>query len=93
MGPIRRSELPWQQAYADWLARLGQSGRLSVTRPGIGLRHEAAAVANRLDGALGGPGLTLAPGQRRRTGLLDMRDEAVLRRPERFGQGRAGASA
>jgi len=34
----------------DWLARLGQSGRLSVTRPGIGLRHEAAAVANRLDG-------------------------------------------
>ncbi len=34
----------------DWLGRLGQSGRLSVARPGIGLRHEAAAVANRLDG-------------------------------------------
>src|SRR4051812_46162599 len=34
----------------DWLARLGESGRLSVTRPGIGLLHEAAAVANRLDG-------------------------------------------
>ncbi|MGU3421827.1 UbiD family decarboxylase [Methylobacterium sp. D54C] len=34
----------------DWLDRLAQSGRLSVARPGIGLRHEAAAVANRLDG-------------------------------------------
>ncbi|MGU3539874.1 UbiD family decarboxylase [Methylobacterium sp. A54F] len=34
----------------DWLDRLGGSGRLSVARPGIGLRHEAAAVANRLDG-------------------------------------------
>lgn len=35
----------------DWLDRLAESGRLSVARPGIGLRHEAAAVANRLDGA------------------------------------------
>ncbi|WP_018262293.1 UbiD family decarboxylase [Methylobacterium sp. WSM2598] len=34
----------------DWLGRLAESGRLSVARPGIGLRHEAAAVANRLDG-------------------------------------------
>ncbi|ACL59652.1 UbiD family decarboxylase [Methylobacterium nodulans] len=34
----------------DWLARLAESGRLSVTRPNIGLKHEAAAVANRLDG-------------------------------------------
>lgn len=34
----------------DWLDRLAGSGRLSVARPGIGLRHEAAAVANRLDG-------------------------------------------
>lgn len=34
----------------DWLDRLAASGRLSVARPGIGLRHEAAAVANRLDG-------------------------------------------
>ena len=34
----------------DWLDRLAQSGRLSVARPGIGLRHQAAAVANRLDG-------------------------------------------
>lgn len=33
-----------------WLDRLAGSGRLSVARPGIGLRHEAAAVANRLDG-------------------------------------------
>ncbi|WP_144759534.1 UbiD family decarboxylase [Methylobacterium dankookense] len=34
----------------DWLDRLAASGRLSVARPRIGLRHEAAAVANRLDG-------------------------------------------
>ncbi|MGV7032032.1 UbiD family decarboxylase [Methylobacterium symbioticum] len=34
----------------DWLDRLAAIGRLSVARPGIGLRHEAAAVANRLDG-------------------------------------------
>ncbi|MBB2963327.1 UbiD family decarboxylase [Methylobacterium sp. R2-1] len=33
-----------------WLDRLDGSGRLSVARPGICLRHEAAAVANRLDG-------------------------------------------
>ena len=33
-----------------WLDRLADTGRLAVTRPGIGLRHEAAAVANRLDG-------------------------------------------
>ncbi len=34
----------------DWLDRLAGTGRLAVARPGIGLRHEAAAVANRLDG-------------------------------------------
>ncbi|KAB1073733.1 UbiD family decarboxylase [Methylobacterium planeticum] len=34
----------------DWLDRLAATGRLAVARPGIGLRHEAAAVANRLDG-------------------------------------------
>ncbi len=35
----------------DWLQRLAASGRLAVARPGLGLRHETAAVANRLDGA------------------------------------------
>ncbi|WP_182179976.1 UbiD family decarboxylase [Methylobacterium radiotolerans] len=34
----------------DWLDRLAGDGRLAIARPGIGLRHEAAAVANRLDG-------------------------------------------
>ena len=34
----------------DWLDRLAQTDRLSVTRPGIHLVHELAAVANRLDG-------------------------------------------
>jgi 2,5-furandicarboxylate decarboxylase 1 len=34
----------------DWLDRLAATGRLSVMRPGIGLVHELAAVANRLDG-------------------------------------------
>ena len=33
-----------------WLQRLAGDGRLAVARPGIGLRHETAAVANRLDG-------------------------------------------
>ena len=33
-----------------WLQRLSADGRLAVARPGIGLKHEAAAVANRLDG-------------------------------------------
>ena len=35
----------------DWLDRLAETGRLAVARPGIGLRHETAAVANRLDGS------------------------------------------
>ena len=34
----------------DWLQRLATSRRLAVARPGLGLRHEAAAIANRLDG-------------------------------------------
>jgi 2,5-furandicarboxylate decarboxylase 1 len=34
----------------DWLDRLAGDGRLAIARPGIGLRHETAAVANRLDG-------------------------------------------
>ncbi len=34
----------------DWLDRLSGDGRLAIARPGIGLRHEAAAVASRLDG-------------------------------------------
>jgi 2,5-furandicarboxylate decarboxylase 1 len=33
-----------------WLDRLAATDRLSVARPGIGLVHELAAVANRLDG-------------------------------------------
>src|SRR5947209_190549 len=33
-----------------WLDRLASTNRLSVMRPGIGLVHELAAVANRLDG-------------------------------------------
>ncbi|MDQ2804712.1 MAG: hypothetical protein M3Y41_19290, partial [Pseudomonadota bacterium] len=35
----------------DWLDRLAATNRLSVMRPGIGLVHELAAVANRLDGS------------------------------------------
>jgi 2,5-furandicarboxylate decarboxylase 1 len=42
LGPVR--------TLRDWLDRLAESGRLSIARPGIGLKHEAAAVANRLDG-------------------------------------------
>ena len=34
----------------DWLDRLSSSGRLAVTRPGVDLRFELAAVAKRLDG-------------------------------------------
>lgn len=34
----------------DWLDRLASTQRLSVMRPGIGLVHEVAAIANRLDG-------------------------------------------
>jgi 2,5-furandicarboxylate decarboxylase 1 len=34
----------------EWLDRLAATNRLSVIRPGIGLVHELAAVANRLDG-------------------------------------------
>ncbi|MBV8496183.1 MAG: UbiD family decarboxylase [Gammaproteobacteria bacterium] len=34
----------------DWLDRLAATGRLSVMRPGVGLVHELAAIANRLDG-------------------------------------------
>jgi 2,5-furandicarboxylate decarboxylase 1 len=34
----------------EWLDRLAASGRLAVARPGIGLRHEGAGAANRLDG-------------------------------------------
>ena len=33
-----------------WLDRLAATGRLAVTRPGLKLKHELAAVANRLDG-------------------------------------------
>ncbi|MGC5628161.1 UbiD family decarboxylase [Georgenia sp. Z1344] len=33
-----------------WLDHLAGTDRLSVTRTGLGLRHEVAAVANRLDG-------------------------------------------
>ena len=34
----------------DWLDRLAATSRLSVARPGVGLVHELAAIANRLDG-------------------------------------------
>jgi 2,5-furandicarboxylate decarboxylase 1 len=34
----------------DWLDRLAATGRLRVIRPGVGLVHELAAIANRLDG-------------------------------------------
>ena len=33
-----------------WLERLSADGRLAVARPGVALCHEAAAIANRLDG-------------------------------------------
>jgi 3-polyprenyl-4-hydroxybenzoate decarboxylase len=34
----------------DWLDRLAATDRLTVMRPGIGLVHELAAIAKRLDG-------------------------------------------
>jgi 2,5-furandicarboxylate decarboxylase 1 len=34
----------------QWLDRLAADGRLSLARPGVALKHEAAAIANRLDG-------------------------------------------
>ena len=34
----------------DWLDHLARTDRLAVARPGIALRHQLAAVANRLDG-------------------------------------------
>ncbi len=34
----------------DWLDRLAATDRLAVARPGVGLVHQLAAVANRLDG-------------------------------------------
>lgn len=34
----------------DWLAHLAATGRLAVTRPGVSLRHEVAAIAKVLDG-------------------------------------------
>ena len=34
----------------DWLDRLAQTDRLAIARPQLGLLHELAAVANRLDG-------------------------------------------
>ena len=33
-----------------WLDRLAATDRLTVMRPGLGLKHELAAIANRLDG-------------------------------------------
>ena len=34
----------------EWLDRLAATGRLSIMRRGVGLIHELAAIANRLDG-------------------------------------------
>ena len=34
----------------DWLDRLAATDRLAVARPGAGLVHQVAAIANRLDG-------------------------------------------
>ena len=34
----------------DWLDRLASTNRLSLMRPGVGLVHELAAIAKRLDG-------------------------------------------
>lgn len=34
----------------DWLDHLAARGRLAVTRPNVGLRHNLAAIAKRLDG-------------------------------------------
>jgi 2,5-furandicarboxylate decarboxylase 1 len=33
-----------------WLAHLGKSGRVAVTRKGVRLKHQVAAIAKRLDG-------------------------------------------
>jgi 2,5-furandicarboxylate decarboxylase 1 len=35
----------------DWLDRLAATNRLAITRPGVGLVYELAAIAKRLDGA------------------------------------------
>lgn len=35
----------------DWLDRLAGTGRLAVARPGVSLRYQLAAIANRLDGS------------------------------------------
>src|SRR5689334_16861481 len=47
-GPSRPSTPVRTQR--EWLDRLAATNRLSVIRPGIGLVHQLAAVANRLDG-------------------------------------------
>jgi len=33
-----------------WLRRLAETGRLAIAKPGVGLKFELAAIANRLDG-------------------------------------------
>ena len=37
-------------ALRDWLDHLTEHGRLAVIRPNVGLKHELAAIAKRLDG-------------------------------------------
>jgi 2,5-furandicarboxylate decarboxylase 1 len=52
MKQVATSEVALKPAFSlrDWLDRLAATNRLSVTRPGVKLVHELAAVANRLDG-------------------------------------------
>lgn len=74
----------------DWLAHLHRTGRLAIARPGAGLMHEIAGIANRLDGTAatafpdaGGGGMTVV------SGLLSDRDWMA----EALGVDRAGLVA
>ncbi len=49
--PDARGQSSATPTLRDWLDRLAATKRLSLMRPGIGLVHELAAIAKRLDGA------------------------------------------
>ena len=49
-APVTGSNLQPFTTLRDWLAHLAATGRLAVTRPGVGLKHDLAAIAKVLDG-------------------------------------------
>ena len=51
VGGLAASEEPPITLLRDWLDHLQVRGRLAVAKPGCDLRHQIAAIANRLDGA------------------------------------------